>query len=237
MKRIAVLPLFLAILILICGCTDKKLTKAEKEALKFKEEYENLNGKKVEGTNKKYRTITIDKNNPMRYKKAEDIAKMIEDKESFIVYFGFNSCPWCRSVLPTLLDVSKDLGIDTIYYVDVKDIRDVLEADDEGNIITKKKGTEGYYKLLEQLDKVLEKYTVEKDSKEIDTLEKRIYAPSVVSVVNGEAKELETGISKKQTDGYIKLTKAMKKETYNKFKCSMKCVIDSKNTCSSKASC
>ena len=59
---------------------------------------------------------------------AEEIAEKIEKKDSFIVYFGFAKCPWCRSVLETLIEVAKDQGLDTIYYVDVKDVRDVKEV-------------------------------------------------------------------------------------------------------------
>ena len=67
--------------------------------------------------------------------------------------------------------------------------------------------------------------------------EKRIFAPNVVSVVGGEAKELETGISDLQTDAFMMLTEEMINETYNKFKCSIKCVLENKNSCSSKHAC
>lgn len=236
MKKLQKVFSLILIVILLSACTDKTLTAKQKEALKFKEEYESLNGKS--NNNRKYRKVTISEDNPMRYKSATDIVKMIEDKKTFIVYFGFDSCPWCRSVIPTLLEVAKDLEIDTIYYVDVKEIRDILKLGEDGEIITEKKGDESYYKLLELLDPVLEEYTLtDEDGKEIDTKEKRIYAPSVVSVVDGKAVELETGISDDQTDGYMKLTEKMKKDTYNKFKCSMKCVLESNTTCSSEKSC
>ena len=58
----------------------------------------------------------------------------MDNNETFVVYFGFADCPWCRSVLPTLLDVADDLKIDKIYYVDVKEIRNKLDVDDEGNV-------------------------------------------------------------------------------------------------------
>ena len=119
----------------------------------------------------------------------------------------------------------------------VKEIRDQLDVDDDGNVITVKEGSEGYIGLLKRFDEVLEDYTLEYDGDEIKTGEKRIYAPNVVSVVNGDAKELETGISDKQEDAYQELTEEMKKETYNKFKCSIKCVLENKNVCSSKNAC
>ena len=143
-----------------------------------------------------------------------------------------------RSVLPTLLEVSKDLKLDKLYYVDVLEIRDVLDLDENGKLYTKTKGSDGYYKLLELLDNVLSDYSMtDKNSKPVNTNEKRIYAPNVVGIVNGEAIELTTGISKLQTDGYMDLTEEMVNETYNAFKCVIKCVLDSQNTCSLDKAC
>lgn len=227
-KVLLILVAIISIFI-ITGCT-------ESDAVKFKKEYESLNGTTI--NDKKVRSINIDKNNPIIYKEAKDIIEMMDNKESFVVYFGFAKCPWCRSVIPTLLEVSKDEELDKIYYVDVLNIRDALEIDDEGNLTTTKQGTKDYYKLLEYFSDVLDDYSLaDEDGNSIETNEKRIYAPNVVSVVNGKAKDLTTGISEKQTDAYMKLTDEMKEETYNKFKCIIKCVLESKNTCSIKKEC
>ena len=106
-----------------------------------------------------------------------------------------------------------------------------------GKVVLEKEGSEGYIGLLNRLDNVLEDYTLDVDGKEISTGKKRIYAPNVVSIVNGEAKELETGISDKQDDPFMELSDEIKSETYNKFKCSIKCVLENKNSCSSKHAC
>ena len=53
--------------------------------------------------------------------------------------------------------------------------------------------------------------------KQIDTKEKRIYAPNVVTVIKGEAQKLVTGNSPKQTDAYMTLTDEMLNDTYNAF--------------------
>lgn len=237
MKRRSILVIIaIVILLIITGCSyDKKEEKAD--SLKFKEEYESINGDIIEGTDYKVRTLNIPEDNPIVYAEANDIISMMDNNETFVVYFGFNSCPWCRSVLPVLLDVAKDLNLKKIYYVDVKNIRDRLDVDEDGNIITVKEGSEGYIGLLARLDDVLEDYTLEIDGKEIETEEKKIYAPNVVSIVNGKAKELETGISDELDDPFMELTDKIKKETYNKFKCSIKCVLENKNSCSSKHAC
>lgn len=208
------------------------------DALKFKEEYENMNGKEVIGRDQTYRTIDIPEKNPFIYADANDILTMMDNGESFVVYFGFAKCPWCRSILPTLIDVSKDLKLEKIYYVDVSEIRDVLEVNEDGEVVTAKEGSEGYLSLLDRFKNVLDDYTlVDENGEEVTTFEKRIYAPNIISVVNGKAKELETGVSDEQDDAYMELTDKMKKETYNKFKCSIDCVLKSKNSCSSKNAC
>ena len=81
-------------LLVITGC-------GVKDSVKFKHEYEALNGEKVNG--KLARIVEIGKENPMKYITEEEIIEKLESKESFIVYFGFAECPWCRSVLSYLL--------------------------------------------------------------------------------------------------------------------------------------
>ena len=84
--------------------------------------------------------------------------------------------------------------------------------------------------LLTKLDKVLADYTLtDKDGNEVSAGEKRIYAPNVVGVQNGEPTELETGESEKLTNPYDELTDEMRKETYNKLKCVFKC-LEEKDT-------
>ena len=217
-------------IIIFAGCDSNS------DASKFKNEYESLNEQTING--KTVRSVTIGKNNPFVYKEAKDIIKMMDNKESFVVYFGFAKCPWCRSVIETLEKVAKDEGLNTIYYVDVLDIRDTLKVNDNNEVVTDKKGTDDYYKLLEYFGEVLSDYKLNDNNNEkIETNEKRIYAPNVVSVVDGKAKELTTGISSKQDDAYMTLTEEIKKETYNNFKCIIKCVLESKNSCSIEKEC
>lgn len=220
----------LAAIVLVLNIQKVISNNSQTDGIKFKEEYEKLNGKKND-QGKKYREITIDSKNKMVYKTTEEVLNLIDKKKSFILYFGFDTCPWCRSVVPTLASISKELNQE-VYYIDVKDIRDTFELDDDNKPKLVKKGSKDYSKLLEKLEPVLEDYTLtDSDNNEIKVGEKRIYAPSIVSVIDGKAKELTTGISDKQTDGYMKLTKEMEKDTYNKIKKVLKQVSDKKNTC------
>ncbi len=229
-KLFMIIVTILAAIVLVLNIQKVISNNSQTDGIKFKEEYEKLNGKKND-QGKKYREITIDNKNKIIYKTTEEVLDLIDKKKSFVLYFGFDTCPWCRSVVPTLASISKELNQE-VYYIDVKDIRDTFELDDDNKPKLVKEGSKDYSKLLEKLEPVLEDYTLtDSDNNEIKVGEKRIYAPSIVSVIDGKAKELTTGISDKQTDGYMKLTKEMKKETYNKIKKVLKQVSDKNNTC------
>ena len=223
-KIISVLLLFICIF-MITGCTNN-------DSLKFKKEYESLNGKKTDDGKHKYRKITISRNNKIKYATCSDIVNMMKEKESFVVYFGFDKCPWCRSVLEQLIEASHDSSIDSIYYVDIYDVRDVKELKN-GEVVTTKKGNADYMKLVKLMDDVLDDYRID----DISMNEKRIYAPNVVAVVNGKADKMTTGISSKLTDPYMKLTKDINNYAYKNFKCMMECVTNSKNVCTKDSKC
>ena len=218
-NKILILLIILLGITLITGCEKKEISDAEK----FKQEYESLN--------KDNRKVNINKNNPIKYKKAKDIIKMIDNKETFIVYFGFSDCPWCRSMIETLLEVANDYNINTIYYVDIKDIRDEKEIDKDGNIKNIKKGEKAYLELLTRLDNLLEEYKIDEESMN----EKRIYAPNIVAITNGTPLEMTTGLSEEQKDPNQKITKKMKKIMYKKIECLAKCVNEASTTCQKNA--
>ena len=227
MKKYISIILVLVLSLLVVGCSNEKT-----DAMKFKEEYESVNNKVNEHTKKENRELNIPKNNPIVYATAEDIVKRIDNKETFIVYFGFAECPWCRSVIEQLLKVAEEKKVEKIYYVDVLNIRDVREVAEDGTINTTTEGTKGYMDLLTRLDSVLADYTLtDENDEEVSAEEKRIYAPNVVAISHGEAIQLETGISPKLTDPYSKLTDNIKKYAYNKFKCLVKCLEEDSTTC------
>ena len=226
MKKILTTALILLSIFLLTGCVDKN-----SDAYKFKTEYESINGEK-NGSGKEYRSLNITNDNPFVYSSAKEISEKIDNKETFIVYFGFKECPWCRSVLEQLIKAAKDNNVETIYYVDVKDIRDVKEIDENGEVVTTTEGDSSYMKLIEKMAVVLDDYTLTNENEEeIETGEKRIYAPNVVAVSRGKAIQLETGISDELTDPYMELTTKIEKYAYNKFKCLITCLEEESTTC------
>lgn len=235
-KKSIVVIISLILLLVIVGGISYINKIHSTDAYRFKKEYESLNGKKREKDGKTIRTVTIPKNNPIKYATAKDIIEKIDNKETFVVYFGFAECPWCRSIIENLIQAASNKNIDAIYYVNIENIRDIKEIKD-GKVQTTKEGDKDYLTLLEKLDNILEDYQLEDENgKEISTGEKRIYAPNVVAVVNGHAEDLEEGISKKQTDPYMELTKEMNQESIKIFECLFKC-LEKANVCTQKTSC
>lgn len=210
MKKIVCVVMITLMTLLVSGCNK------DTDAIKFKEEYEALNGE-TSSSGKKIRELKIDKENPFVYITTKDLINKIDNKETLLVYFGYASCPWCRSVVPTLISALKDNNINTIYYVNLYEIRDIIKLED-GELVVEKEGTDEYKEILKRLDNILDEYTLTDGENEIPTGEKRIYAPSVVSIVNGKSTKLTLGISEFQTDPYMDLTEEMIEDSYNMFK-------------------
>lgn len=189
------------------------------DALKFKKEYESLNGKVSYGENK-YKDLNISKNNPIKYSNYDEIIDVINNGTG-IIYLGFPECPWCRTAVPVLLDVAKDNKIDKIYYLNIKDERDsyviedgklTLALNDDGEEI---KGTEGYFKLLDALKDNLSDYIISYEDKTYEVGEKRIYAPSVIFVKDGKVLGIQVSTVEGQTDPFKNLTEEQYEELYS----------------------
>ena len=192
--------ILMVILILFSFCFLVACNKKQNNNYSFKDDYESLNS--IEGNRK----VSISKDNPFIKVEASEIVDMINNKETFYVYFGFSACPWCRSVIEKSIEVANKNNIKEIYYVDVLKIRNKLVYE-KGNIKTSQSGTDDYYKLLDKLSNVLSDYELyDENGNLIDTKEKRIYAPNFVYIKNGKAIELVEGISDKQTDSKMELS-------------------------------
>jgi len=204
------------------------------DGLKFKEDYESLNHVVRESDGATYNLVDIPSDNPMKYVSAIEAVEIIK-KRSGILYIGANWCPWCRNAVEVLIDVAKEKNVNTIYYLDLTEYRNVWEIKN-GSLEKTTTEKEGYYDLLSALDQVLgeNSYTLkDKDGKVYDTKEKRIYMPFVLAIKDGEIVDTHVGtvdLNKEQTK-YDKLTEEQEKELHQKYQ-SMFQKIES-NVCTS----
>ena len=178
------------------------------DSIKFKEEYESLNGKENDN-GKEYLNVSVDSSNPIVYSSFQEIYNVIE-KRTGIIYFGFPECPWCRNAVPVLLDAAKELNVNKIYYFNALSIRDKKHLDDNGNIITDEEGTEEYKKLIEILYDQLPSYEGLND----DSI-KRLYFPTVLFVKDGKIIGIYTSTVDSQKDPYVKLNDEQYSELKN----------------------
>lgn len=185
-KIIALIVLLVIIFIVLLTLIFVKLNKKEEakdtDAIKIKEEYESLNGSEA-SNGYTYPEISLEDNNPFIYASIDDAIEVLNDGTG-LIYFGYASCPWCRNAL----NVLQYVNVKEILYVDLSDARDVYEIVD--GVLTKTKdASNGYYKLLELLDSVLDDYVID----EVSVGEKRIYVPLVVGVKEGNIVGSHTG--------------------------------------------
>ena len=122
---------------------DKKVV--ETDAIKFSKEY-----------------TKVPEKNVFVYRTADEIVKILENGTG-IVFMGFAECPWCQAYAPILNEVVMDIGIEKIFYCDIRT--------DRAN------NTEAYKKIVNLLDDNLD-YDEEGNY--------RVYVPDVTVVLNGE---------------------------------------------------
>lgn len=180
MKKFIYVLLIAVTLSFMTGCGK------ESDAVKFKKEYESYNGKTIENSKYKYPEVEISSKNKVKYADADKMLEVL-DKGTGILYFGYPTCPWCRNAVPVLIEAANELGIEDIYYMNVKDERDEMKVREDGTLETTKEGTKGYYQLLKRMDAILDEYTLEDiNGNSVSTNEKRIFVPLVVFVREGE---------------------------------------------------
>ena len=203
-KTLAFVVAFL--LILTCGCAcfaeTAETTEPEKtDAQKFKFEYEKMNGMMSMDGVSSYQVLEIAEDNPVVYADVDSIRHLLTEG-SGILYLGFPECPWCRTLVPVLLEAAEKTEFDgNIYYYNALYDRDKKSLDENGNVVTESEGTEAYQALLELLDEHLWAYEGLNDPSI-----KRVYFPMTVFVKDGEVLYSHIDTVESQEDGYTPLT-------------------------------
>lgn len=184
-----VIACIVILIILTSGCiysyvADYIDNRASQDALKFKEEYESLNGKE-NTSGQKYPEISISSENNIKYVDISEALDIIKNKTG-IIYFGANWCPWCRNAIPVLLNAATSTNTKNIYYLDMSEVRNTWDVIDD-KVVKTKEEKKGYYDLINALANILgDNYTLRKDGKEYDVGEKRIMLPTFIAVKDGK---------------------------------------------------
>ncbi len=223
-KKILLFIVVLCVFSLV-GCSKK-----DNYASKFKEEYESYNGKQT-SSGKDYLKVEIPEENVIVYSSITEVLDIIKNK-SGVIYFGFPTCPWCRNMVVPLLEAADSTSLDKIYYLNMYEERDTIKYVD-GEFITEKEASEGYYDLVNDLSSILDDYIVkDSDGIEHNTSKKRIYVPLVVFIKDGEIVDYHANTVDSQVDPYVKLNDEEHESLYNIYLNGIHKVLD--DVCDSK---
>lgn len=182
----------------------------------FKTEYESNNNLIVD--EHQYSNISIIKSNNIKYVSDSELVEILKE-ESSLVFIGDKNDEYSRLVAPILINVSKELKVKKIYYLEINDIRDELTLGKKDKVKVVKKGTDAYYELLNMLGDFLNPYYLYNNKGEkVDTSEKRITTPIILATKNGEIIGAHLGTVSTHmlsNDPYLKMTDSEVSELTN----------------------
>lgn len=214
-----VLVIIISILIFLAISNSKgkeKVYAVTEDSLKFEKDHEEINAVISESSGKEYLTVNLASNSPVKYSSYEEIFKILENG-SGVIYFGFPECPWCRNLVAPLTSSAMEHGVKNIYYLNNKEDRNILSLNKKGKIVTEKKGSAEYIKLVQILEEYLPEYKGLKDKKI-----KRLYFPSVLfvkdGVVTGLVQSLESYSARAGGNAYMPMNQEEILELKNIFK-------------------
>lgn len=190
-------------LVLVFMKTDKPTINYTEDEIKFKTDYETLNGTEL-AENYILKTIDIESDNNVKYISDKDIIDKLT-KGTNIIYFGWEDCNWCRSIVPTLVSTVKESEIDTLYYYNFKDLRTSYENNTDKEKV----------KIYEQILSIIGSDITSQFNEESNRSgEKKILAPTVVFIKDGKY----VGLHVKSVDSHLNSTDELSTEQLKELK-------------------
>lgn len=226
-KIIIIVSVLLIVLVMVAVLFSMKkdevtITYTDDE-IKFKDEYEKVNGMEL-SSDYVLKNITIPSDNNVIYLNDDNIVDKLKNGTN-VVYFGWADCNWCRTALPVLLDTLKENNIDKLYYYDFKSLRTAYENGDE----VKSKIYEDIISIIgNDIDTYFDQDSARKDMK-------KVLAPTVVFIKNGSY----IGLHFKTVDSQVNSTDELSKEQILELKHSYQSLIDqiNANVCTTDEGC
>ncbi|MCR5068014.1 MAG: hypothetical protein K6A14_08145 [Erysipelotrichaceae bacterium] len=197
MRKLLTVVLGMLILMTACGCQGKS-----SDALRFKREYEQLNGQK-DDNGKPYPEISIPEDNTVRYVDEQKICEAFENG-THVIYLGWPECGWCRRMLPVLLQTVKEYSGISVYYYSIKAARQAYE--DGGD----EKLAQIYLNIVEELKR--DDYDLSSQLNYYDDGTIRIPSSLVFFIKEGEIIGAHKRTVESHLDSYEELTESQAKE-------------------------
>lgn len=201
MKKIVALLLAVALTI-GTGCIALA---DEEDGLRFQQEYEAENGQLDNSGLYVLPELQLSADEPFEYEDFEDVEELLTEGTG-VLYLGFPRCPWCRSLVPVMIDAWKQSGAqEEIAYFNALDLRDKRSLAEDGSIVVEQEAAPEYDRLVELLYDWLGEYEGLNDPSI-----KRIYFPTVVFVREGKIEYVHIGTVDAQDRG-----ESLTEEEYN----------------------
>lgn len=211
-----IFSLLLIVTIFITGCSFNK--KSDNYSKEFKEIYESKNNKKS-SKGDTFREIKISEDNVYQKTTIDEVAKMIKNKETFYLYTGDEECPWCRATIEMADEISREMDIDKIYYLELWDenhnelFRNVKEFMLDKTIVETKEVSSSYKTLLDICGSILKKYEIfDKDGNKEILDEYRVYGANYFYIKDGKLKAFTNSIPESLKDKSMPLTEEIKRD-------------------------
>ena len=197
MRKLLAALLGVLMLMTACGCQDKS-----SEALRFKREYEQLNGQK-DDDGKPYPEISIPEENTVRYVDSEKICEAFENG-THVIYLGWPECGWCRRMLPVLLQTVKEYSGISVYYFSIKAARQAYEDGSDEKL------AQIYLNIVEELKR--DDYDLSSELNYYDDGTIRIPSSLVFFIKEGEIIGAHKRTVESHLDSYEELTESQASE-------------------------
>lgn len=182
-KCIIVTILILTVIFTVFLVKNNRLTDDER---KFKYEYERFNGKKNLSKIKYVKIDILDKNK-IKYLTDKQLLKLMEE-ETGVVFFGYPQSNYSRNAIVVLLDVMSKYKKQNINYYNAYEYRDEKFIGETGEIVTVKKPSGVYNKILSYMGEKADVYEGLNDNSI-----KRLYFPTVLFIKNGKLVKMYSG--------------------------------------------
>lgn len=206
MRKLKTVLLLFFILLSLIGC---KTDDIKTDNIRFKEEYESINGQLNE-SGKTITTIEIDENNSIKYIEQQEVIDSLING-THVVYFGWPECSWCRRALPVLIDTVNQYPGMRIYYFSIRQAREDYENGVDRQLAA----------LYKEVSKVL--LMSEIDFSEISEVDDngvlKIVASMLIFVKDGEVIGAHRRTVESHFDSYEELTKAQIAELKDIYDC------------------
>ncbi len=205
--------------ILVIGLCAFLIYNKEKVVLsdseKFKEEFEKYNEATYDN-GEKLISVDIDIDNPFIYKSAQEIVKIMQNEDAYIL-FGYATDPITRKSIEVLIEALKEKQIEKVYYVDIEDIRDKYSISWPTELT--EEGTESYQEIKAILKDVLNEYYVNDFEKNMryDTGNIGLYSPTFIAISKGNVQGFHEIVNETLDNYYSKLTELEKETLKNSY--------------------